>query len=110
MEIKNHWVGDIPRPWFIQVRDQESGLPMPLTGFTTVRAVMRGSDNEEIVFDGDNIGVTSAVLGEIRIIWPPESVFTKPGRYVLQVELVGTGAAYKTTVQEINVKQLGGTR
>lgn len=109
MEIKTMWVGDMPGgAWFFQVRDQRTGTPYNLAGFTTVRAIMVDSDNREFVFPADNSFIRNSAEGRVDVLWPSASLFTKPGRYQLQLEFSGVNAVRRTTVQEILVKELGG--
>lgn len=109
METKTYWVGDRPGgAWFFKVLDQKSGAPFNLTGYTKVRAIMLDSDNREVVFPADNAGISDAASGRVTFLWPDQTVFTKPGKYVMQLEFVGTGSTRRTTVQEIQVKALGG--
>lgn len=109
METKTYWVGDRPGgAWFFQVRDQKTGLPYNLNGLTAVRAIMLDSDNREVVFPEDNAAITDSTQGLVNFVWPSESVFEKPGRYVMQLEFTGGNTTRRTTVQEIHVKALGG--
>lgn len=109
MQIKTFWVGDRPDPvWFFEVRDQNTGDPYNLTGFTSVTAVMLDTDNREVVFPADNTAIIDAASGRVNFLWPTESVFTKPGRYVMQLKFMGGSAVRRTTVQEFNIKALGG--
>lgn len=109
METKTYWVGDRPGgAWFFQVLDQKSGAPYNLTGLTSVRAIMLDSDNREVVFPEANAAITDATQGFVNFLWPTESVFTRPGRYVMQLEFSGGNTTRRTTVQEILVRSLGG--
>lgn len=109
MEVKNYYVGDRPgSSWTFQVLDERSGAPYNLAGFTRVRTIMKDSDNREVAFPDDNTAISDVTTGEVTFLWPTESVFTKPGYYVLQLEFSSPSATRKTTVQEIRVKTLGG--
>lgn len=108
MEIKTYWVGDRPPAWFFQVRDSKTSAPVSIGGYTRIRAILVDSDNREIVFPDANALVTNEANGEVTFIWPQETVFTKAGRYVMQLELSSTTTTRRTTVQEILVKELGG--
>jgi hypothetical protein len=57
--------------------------------------------------DGSTV-ISDAASGKVTFYWPSESLFDKPGRYVMQVELDSGTASRKTTVQEILVRKLGG--
>lgn len=109
MEIRTFWVGDRPAgAWTFEVLNQKSGLPENLVGYSSARVKMLGSDNEDISIPDANTSIASSLNGLINFTWPAESLFTKPGRYVMQLELVGPTAVRRTTVQEILVKKMGG--
>lgn len=108
MEIKTHWVGDRPQPWFLQILDDKSGDPFNMTGFTSARIIMKDTDNRETVFSGENVVMNNITGGEVRLFWPADFEFERAGRYVLQLELSGNGVVYKTSTQEILVRELGG--
>lgn len=106
---KTYYVGDRPGgSWLFRVLDQRTGEPFNLAGFTTVRAVMLDSDNNEVVFPAENSAITDAAAGRVTFLWPSESVFTKPGRYVMQLEFSSPSATRRTTVQDILVRDMGG--
>lgn len=109
METKSFYVGDRPgSSWTFKVLDERTGSAYNLAGFTRVRAIMKDSDNREIIFPDENTSIADTVNGEVTFLWPTESVFTKPGRYVLQLEFSSPSTTRKTTVQEILVRSLGG--
>lgn len=109
MESKTYWVGDRPGPaWIFQVLDQRSGTPYNLTGFPSVTAVMIDTDNRKVTFPADNAVITNPADGVVTFLWPTESVLTRPGIYLLQLEFSGANGTRRTTVQEIRVKTLGG--
>lgn len=109
METKNYWVGDRPGgAWFFTVLDQETGSTYDVGGFTRVRAILKDSDNKEYIFPEANVSVTNALAGEVTVLWPTESIFTKPGLYVLQLEFYAPSSTRRTSVQEIRVRELGG--
>ena len=109
METKTYWVGDRPGgAWIFNVLDQRTGQPYNLAGFPSVRVLMVGSDNEQIVIADENAAITDPANGVVTFLWPTESVFTRPGRYALQLELYGPSVTRKTTVQDILVRELGG--
>lgn len=109
MQIKNYWVGDRPGgSWVFQVLNQRTGTPESLSGYTSVRVVMLGSNNEEIDIPAANVAVSNAASGIVTFLWPSESLFTKPGRYLLQLEFSSANATRRTTVQEILIRELGG--
>lgn len=108
MDAKTFYVGDRPGgARFYRVLDH-SGNPYNLTGFTQVQAIMLDSDNREVVFPDDNTAITDASTGRVTFLWPDESVFTKPGRYVMQLKFTATGSTRRTSVEEFNIKALGG--
>jgi hypothetical protein len=109
MQIKNYWVGDRPAgAWTFQVLNQRTGAPEPLTSFSQARVILVDSDNNVIDIPTDNVGITDSASGLVTFLWPQQSLFTKPGRYVMQLELGGGLAIRRTTVQEILVRELGG--
>lgn len=109
MQTKTYWVGDRPAgSWTFQVLNQRTANPEVLTGFTSARVIMLDSENNEVEIPDENVSISNPAAGTVTFIWPQESLFTKPGRYVVQLELIGGTARRKTTVQEILVKQIGG--
>jgi hypothetical protein len=109
MQIKNYWVGDRPAgSWTFQVLNQRTGLPEDLTAYSTAKVIFVDSDNNLIDIPEDNVAITSVTTGLVVFVWPQESLFTKPGRYEVQLELRGPRAIRKTTVQEILVREIGG--
>ncbi len=109
METKTYWVGDRPGgSWTFSVLNERTGLPENLVGYTRARVKMLGSDNEEIVIPDENVSISGPQNGEVIFLWPTESVFTKSGRYVLQLELSSATQTRRTSVQEILVRSLGG--
>lgn len=109
MEVLQYWVGQIPaRPIAIDVRDS-SGRVMNLATYTDFRVILLGSDNEEIDLSGSSLTTSGAGTGRFNFRFPPDrSVFTKPGQYLLQLELVGPGARDYTNELNIKVRRLGG--
>lgn len=109
MEMKTYWVGDRPGyPWVFQVLNEKTGTPESLGSFHTVKVVLLDSDNDLVEIPQQNVNITNAAEGIVTLVWPSESVFTEPGLYVLQLELIGDTSVRKTTVQNIRVKELGG--
>lgn len=109
MQIKNYWVGDRPGgSWTFQVLNQKTGSPEDLTPYTVAKVLFVDSDNNVKEFGDENVVITSNSEAFVAFAWPQESLFTKPGRYVVQLELRGTSSVRKTTVQEINVREIGG--
>lgn len=109
MNVKNYWVGDRPAgSWTFQILNQKTGEPEDLTPFTEAKVIFVDSDNNQHEFAEEHVAITSAPSGLVVFVWPQESLFTKPGRYVTQVELRGDRAIRKTTVQEILVREIGG--
>jgi hypothetical protein len=109
MQSKTFWVGDRPAgTWAIQVRDQKSGEVMGLGGFTTARVILLDPQNKSVEIPADHVAITNADQGIVTFLWPQESLFTRPGRYVMQVELSSNNNQRRTTEQVILVKELGG--
>lgn len=109
MATKTYYVGDRPGgAWTFRVLDQRTGAPYNLAGFTSVRALMLDSDNNEVVFPEENAVITDATAGRVTFLWPTESVFDKPGHYVMQLEFNSPSSTRKTTVQDILVRSMGG--
>ena len=111
MSINNnyYYVGQIPsRPIAINVKDS-NGAPTNLSGYTAFNAICLGSDNEVIDLTGSTLLTSGAAEGRFVFRWPTgTSVFTKPGQYVLQLEIVGTDTIDYTTEHNIFVRRLGG--
>lgn len=109
METKTFWVGDRPSgTWSFEIRNQRTGTPENLGAFTTARVKMLDSRNREVELDPALTRITDSANGVVTFNWPQKSVFTEPGRYVMQLELSGQSAVRHTTVQEILVRELGG--
>lgn len=106
---KTFWVGDRPTGSTVfQIRNQTTGVPEVLTSFHTARTLILDSDDNLLEFPEENTVITNAVEGLVTFFWPSESIFTKSGRYLMQVELEGNTITKRTTVQHILIKSLGG--
>lgn len=109
MQSKTYWVGDRPAgAWNFQILDESSGEVQALTGFTSVRVRLLDPKNKPVEIDEQYALISDAATGTVTFYWPTESLFTKPGRYVMQLELTSGTATRRTTVQEIVVRELGG--
>lgn len=109
MELETYFVGEKPGgTWTFQVLNQKTGTPENLAVFNSARVIMLDSDNNEVELAADSAVISNPASGIVAFVWPSESVFTKPGRYVMQIELSSGVALRKTTVQEILVKKMGG--
>jgi hypothetical protein len=111
MQQKNYWVGDRPGgSWTFQVLNQRSGVPESLAGYSKAKVILIDSDNRQVEIPDVNTAIADAQTGQVVFVWPQDSLFTKPGRYTMQLELSGgsNGAVRKTTVQEILVRESGG--
>lgn len=111
MAISQYTVGQIPsRPIAIDVRDSLGNL-VNLSSYTGFKAILIGSDNEEVDLTGSVLNVAGAAQGRFIFRWPIDrSVFTKPGEYVLHLEITGgSGTKDFTTGHAIKVRRLGGT-
>lgn len=109
MNIKNYWVGDRPGgSWTFQVLNQKTGEPEDLTSYNAAKVIFVDSDNDLTEFSTENVAITGPTAGLVTFAWPQVSLFTKPGRYAVQVELRSAQAVRKTTVQEILVREIGG--
>jgi hypothetical protein len=109
MQSKTFWVGDRPAgAWAIQVRDQKSGEAVSLGGFTTAKVYLLDPMNESIEIPQSYVTISALEQGVVTFLWPQQSLFTKPGRYVMQLELSGPNSTRRTTEQTILVKALGG--
>jgi hypothetical protein len=109
--ISQYWIDQIPaRPLSIQVKD-ENGEDINLSLYTTIEAVLLGSNNEEIDLAGSVLDTTAKSVGNIIFRWPTtRSLFEYPGDYVLQIKLTGTGRLDFTTTHTLRVRELGRTR
>jgi hypothetical protein len=109
MQSKTFWVGDRPAgTWAIQVRDQKSGEVQNLGGFTTAKVILIDPQNKQVAIPADHVAITNSDQGIVTFLWPQQSLFTKAGRYVMQVEISGNSSLRRTTEQVILVKELGG--
>jgi hypothetical protein len=109
MQSKTYWVGDRPSgTWAFQVRDQKSGEVMSLGGFTTAKVLLVDPQNKLVAIPDNHVAITNPDQGIVTFLWPQQSLFTKPGRYVMQVELSSINNQRRTTEQVILVKELGG--
>jgi hypothetical protein len=106
-----YWVGDKPsRPISITIRDS-GGRPLNLSVYSDVKVRMLGSDNEELDLTGSSVTTSGGADGRLTFRFPTyRSLFTKPGEYLLQVELGGTGTLDRTTTHTIMVRRLGGVK
>jgi hypothetical protein len=92
MSISQYWVGQRPSsPVVIDVLDSRNS-PINLSYFDSFKIRLVGSDNEEIDTSTDR------------------SLFTKPGDYLLQMELIFEDYIDFTTVHDIRVHKLGGKK
>jgi hypothetical protein len=93
----------------IDVRDQ-NGYPVNLASYTNYKVKLVGSDNEDIDLTGSVLNTSGATTGHFVFRWPIDrSVFTKPGEYLLQLEIDGqNGTKDFTTTHSIRVRKLGG--
>lgn len=109
--ISQYWLDQIPaRPLSIQVKDQD-GISYDLSGYTTVKVVMMGSNNEEVDLSGSVIDASNKNLGNIVFRWPTtRTLFDETGDYILQLELTGTGKKDFTSTHTIRVRELGRNR
>lgn len=109
MDVKTYWVGDRPGgAWVFQVLDQKTAQPESLGSYQAARTLLVDSDNRLVELPEQNTVITDANNGEVTFFWPSESVFTKPGRYVIQVQLIGGTSTRTTSEQHILVRGLGG--
>lgn len=109
MQTKNYWVGDRPAgSWTFQVLDQKTGDVQTLAGFTSAKVLMLDPQNKTIDIPDIAASIVDPANGLVSFAWPTESLFTKEGRYVVQLELSGANVTRRTTVQDILVRKLGG--
>lgn len=109
MDVRTYWVGDRPGgAWVFQVLDQKTGTPEALGSFVSARTLLVDSDNRLVELPEQNTVITDAANGEVTFFWPNESVFTKPGRYTIQVQLIGGTATRTTSTEDILIRGLGG--
>lgn len=109
MQTKNYWVGDRPAgTWIFQVLDQTTGAVVDLSGYTSATVTILDPRNKAVTIPSGSALISSPTEGQVTFFWPTDSVFDRPGRYVMQLELDSGTALRKTTVQEILVRQLGG--
>jgi len=106
--ISQYWKDQIPaKPLSIQVKDQ-SGTDMNLSLYTTIEAVLIGSNNEILELTGSVVDSSNKATGNIVFRWPTDrSLFMYSGDYVFQLKLGGTGRLDFTTTHPIRVKEVG---
>lgn len=110
MAISEFWVGEIPsKPLPIEIVDSENN-PMALNVFSGFKVKLLGSDNEEVDVTGVALNMTGTLSGVLTLRWPTDrSLFTKPGEYLLRLELNGSnGTKEFTDAHTIRVREFGG--
>lgn len=107
MDIYTYWVGDVPSPIAIDVRDSKNRPLNASAAYTTYEVVMLDNDNEEVDLTGSALDSSAAQLGRFIFTWPTTSVFKKRGDYILQLRLSGNGKVEHTTPATIRVRELG---
>jgi hypothetical protein len=106
---KIYWVGDRPGGnWTFTILDQRAGTPVNLSVYNKVSMVVLDPRNKQVDIPDTYTAVTSALDGQVQFLWPQDSIFTIPGRYVMQIKLESPTATRLTTVQEILVRKPGG--
>lgn len=109
MQSKNYWVGDRPAgTWVFQILDQTTGAVQDLTSYTSATVTLLDPRNKAVSIPAGSAVISDPTAGKVSFFWPSDSLFTRPGRYVMQVQLDSGTATRKTTVQEILVRELGG--
>lgn len=106
MEIYEYWVGDVPAPIAIDVRDR-SGRPLNASAYTSFQIVMLDGRNKEVDLKGSSLDSSAAQLGRFIFTWPTDSLFKSAGDYVMQLRLVGPGRVEHTTAATFRVRELG---
>jgi hypothetical protein len=111
MTISQYWVGQKPaHPITIDVKDSDGRL-VDLSGYTDFTVRLVGSDNEDIDTSGVELQTAGAKYGRFVLRWPStESLFYKPGEYLLQLEFSNDTNVDFTTTHDIRVRQLGGRK
>ena len=106
--ISQYWKEQIPaKPLSIKVKDQ-SGTDMNLSLYTTIEALLVGSNNDLVDLTGSVLDTSNKVTGNIVFKWPTDrSLFEYAGDYLFQLKLSGTGRKDFTTTHPIRVKELG---
>lgn len=111
MAISQYWVGQIPsEPLAITVYDS-FGNVRNLSYSQTFTPILLDPDNQRVDLTGATLLSGGASEGRFVLRWPNDrSLFTKPGEYLLQLEIEGTaGTKDYTTEHHIRVRRLGGT-
>lgn len=105
-----YYVGQIPAsPMSIEVVDND-GVPVNLSSYTSLQAVMLDPQNNEVDLTGGTLGAAPGV-GRLYYRLPENrSVFDRPGEYVLQLRLANETAVDFTSEFTIRVKSLGGRK
>lgn len=115
MDYKVYWQGEKPGgTMVVTVLDQETGVPANIAPYSKAELVLLDSRNREVDLGNAETAISSGESGRIVFTWPTDkSLFEKTGEYVFQIVLTGgedDQVVVKTTVQDIVVKRLGGTR
>lgn len=109
MSVGTYWVGEIPtRPLSIRVMD-EYGQEMNLSTYDGFNVKMLDTNNVEVDLSDTTLDAAMAAAGELSLVWPETySLFTEPGEYVLQMELLDGTMKDKTSTYTFTVRQAGG--
>lgn len=109
MQSKNYWVGDRPAgSWTFQILDQKTGQVQDLGGYTAAQVTLIDPQNKPVDLLDSNCYISNASQGQVTFVWPSTSLFTKAGRYLIQLEVSSPSVTRTTTVQDILVRKLGG--
>lgn len=110
MAISEFWVGEVPsKPLEIEILDGDNN-EVVLSTFSTIKARLLGSDNEEINVTDIVVNRTGTNSSVVTLRWPTNrSLFNKAGEYLLQLELDGSnGTKEFTDAHTIRVRKFGG--
>lgn len=99
------WVGQIPAaPLAMDVINQR-GNSIDLSKYSEINLIMLGADNRRKKLQG-NLTV-NANTAQVIYNWAGQSLFDRPGEYLIQLELIGNGAVDYSSPQTFIVRQLG---
>lgn len=106
MQTNTYWVGDVPPPLTIDIRDQRGRVVNLTNGYDNFEAVLTRA-GRRIELPDTALDTSLIPVGRVILTWPEESVFTRRGEYSLQLRMTGPGRVESTTAHIITVKEIG---
>ena len=106
MQTSTYWVGDVPPPLSIDIRDQRGRVINLTNGYDNFEVVLT-KGGRRIDLPASALDTTLLPVGRLVLTWPQKSVFTNRGEYSLQIRMTGPGRVESTTAHIITVKEIG---